>query len=241
MALETLTGTVYIDALTSTNPVSGDPKSEGDDHIRGIKNVLKTTFPNVTGAVTAAHTKLNYTDVTTPGTAQASKAAILDASRNIGNLGTVTATAFSGPLTGNVTGNVTGSSGSCTGNSATATTATNATTATTATNQSGGTVNATTATITTANLTDINWSAPTIKSQGSQSIAASGGNWTPPAGLYNFSYVATLALTGLNFELYISGAWRASIGSTIVVCDGTNMRFVNDSGAPITIYYQKMG
>ena len=37
--------------------------------------------------------------------------------------GTVTATAFAGPLTGNVTGNVTGSSGSCTGNSATATTA----------------------------------------------------------------------------------------------------------------------
>ena len=35
--------------------------------------------------------------------------------------GTVTATAFSGPLTGNVTGNVTGSSGSCTGNAATVT------------------------------------------------------------------------------------------------------------------------
>ena len=41
--------------------------------------------------------------------------------------GTVTATTFSGPLTGNVTGNVSGSSGSCTGNSATATTATNLT------------------------------------------------------------------------------------------------------------------
>jgi microcystin-dependent protein len=43
--------------------------------------------------------------------------------------GTVSANAFSGPLTGSVTGNVTGncsgSSGSCTGNSATATTATN--------------------------------------------------------------------------------------------------------------------
>jgi hypothetical protein len=47
--------------------------------------------------------------------------------------GNLTATSFVGPLTGNVTGNVTGSSGSCTGNAATATTATNATTATTAT------------------------------------------------------------------------------------------------------------
>jgi len=36
---------------------------------------------------------------------------------------TLTSTAFSGPLTGNVTGNVSGSSGSCTGNAATATTA----------------------------------------------------------------------------------------------------------------------
>jgi hypothetical protein len=35
--------------------------------------------------------------------------------------GTVTATAFSGNLTGNVTGNISGSSGSCTGNAATAT------------------------------------------------------------------------------------------------------------------------
>jgi hypothetical protein len=45
--------------------------------------------------------------------------------------GIATATSFSGPLTGNVTGNVTGnasgSSGSCTGNAATATTAAEAT------------------------------------------------------------------------------------------------------------------
>jgi hypothetical protein len=40
---------------------------------------------------------------------------------NVTAAGTVTATAFSGPLTGNVTGNCSGSSGSCTGNAATAT------------------------------------------------------------------------------------------------------------------------
>ena len=40
--------------------------------------------------------------------------------------GVATATTFSGALTGNVTGNASGSSGSCTGNSATATVATNA-------------------------------------------------------------------------------------------------------------------
>ena len=40
--------------------------------------------------------------------------------------GVATATSFSGALTGNVTGNVSGSSGSCTGNAATATEATEA-------------------------------------------------------------------------------------------------------------------
>jgi hypothetical protein len=42
----------------------------------------------------------------TAGTASASKALIVDASRNIGNLGTVTASSFVGALTGNVTGTV---------------------------------------------------------------------------------------------------------------------------------------
>jgi len=44
--------------------------------------------------------------------------------------GIATATSFDGALTGNVTGNVSGSSGSCTGNAATATNATTAAEAT---------------------------------------------------------------------------------------------------------------
>ena len=36
----------YISQLAATNPASGDPKSEGDDHVRLIKTVLKTQFPN---------------------------------------------------------------------------------------------------------------------------------------------------------------------------------------------------
>ena len=62
MALEDLTGTKYIDDLVSTNPAAGDNVSEGDDHIRGIKNVLKTTFPSIDGAITATDTELNYVD-----------------------------------------------------------------------------------------------------------------------------------------------------------------------------------
>lgn len=63
MSLEDLTGSsVYINALVATNPPGTDPKAQGDDHIRGVKNVLKNTFPNISGAVTASHTELNYVD-----------------------------------------------------------------------------------------------------------------------------------------------------------------------------------
>ena len=62
MALEDLTGTKYIDSLNSANPVASDDVAEGDDHIRGIKNVLKTTFPGLDGAVNATDTELNLID-----------------------------------------------------------------------------------------------------------------------------------------------------------------------------------
>ena len=70
MALEDLTGTKYIDDLVSTNPAAGDNVSEGDDHIRGIKNVLKTTFPSIDGAVTATQAELNVLDGVTSTTAE---------------------------------------------------------------------------------------------------------------------------------------------------------------------------
>lgn len=59
MALETGT---YISDLVSTNPVSGDPKSQGDDHFRLLKSTIKATFPNVDGAVTPTDEELNYVD-----------------------------------------------------------------------------------------------------------------------------------------------------------------------------------
>jgi hypothetical protein len=56
MGLETGT---YISSLNSANPVTGDNKTEGDDHIRLIKSTILATFPNITGAVTPTHTQLN--------------------------------------------------------------------------------------------------------------------------------------------------------------------------------------
>jgi uncharacterized protein YoxC len=57
MALETGT---YISDLVATNPTSADAKSQGDDHLRLIKSVIKNTFTAITGAVTVTHTALNY-------------------------------------------------------------------------------------------------------------------------------------------------------------------------------------
>ena len=59
MTVETAT---YLGDLNATYPAGSDARSEGDDHIRLLKTVLKATFPYVTGALTATHTELNYVD-----------------------------------------------------------------------------------------------------------------------------------------------------------------------------------
>src|SRR5262245_36010749 len=54
MALEDLTGpSKYLAALVRTNPTADDFGDEGDDHIRGLKNVLLNTFGALTGPAPA--------------------------------------------------------------------------------------------------------------------------------------------------------------------------------------------
>lgn len=48
MSLETYTG--YIKDMVDTNPSGGDPKSQGDDHLRGIKYTLQVQFSGLTTA-----------------------------------------------------------------------------------------------------------------------------------------------------------------------------------------------
>ena len=60
MGLETAT---YINGLVTSNPDGTDAKSQGDDHLRLIKSVLKNSFPNITGAVTATQDDLNKTAI----------------------------------------------------------------------------------------------------------------------------------------------------------------------------------
>ena len=83
------TGSTYISQLVSANPTASDDVSEGDDHLRMMKTVLKTQFSGLTGTtaissseaelnildgVTATAAELNYLDITTLGTSADSKA-----------------------------------------------------------------------------------------------------------------------------------------------------------------------
>ena len=85
MALESAS---YISQLVAANPPGTDPISQGDDHIRMIKDVLKTQFSGLSGTTavtadgaemnlldgcTATTAELNYNDITTLGTSENSK------------------------------------------------------------------------------------------------------------------------------------------------------------------------
>ena len=56
MALESGT---YINSLDANNPATTDGLSQADDHMRLIKSTVKTTFPNISGAVTLTHIEVN--------------------------------------------------------------------------------------------------------------------------------------------------------------------------------------
>ncbi len=56
MAIESA---AFISDLNTSNPPGSDPVGQADDHIRLLKSVLKSTFPNISGQVTSTHTQLN--------------------------------------------------------------------------------------------------------------------------------------------------------------------------------------
>lgn len=54
-----LESATYISDLVASNPLSSDLASTADDHIRLLKSTIKTTFPNINGAVTVTDEQLN--------------------------------------------------------------------------------------------------------------------------------------------------------------------------------------
>lgn len=59
MPLEDLTGNKYIDDLNENWPLGTDYPDAGDNHLRGIKNVLKKSFPAISGAMNRTEASLN--------------------------------------------------------------------------------------------------------------------------------------------------------------------------------------
>src|SRR5262245_2928030 len=86
MALEDLTGpSKFINALVIGNPVSIDDRREGDDHLRGIKNVLRNQFPSFSGAITYTHAEVN----TAIGKGLAADATYMAKSANLSDVSSV--------------------------------------------------------------------------------------------------------------------------------------------------------
>ena len=110
---------IYSNGIAFADPYNGNSNNDAG-WIRHIEETANTgTFEFAVGDDNSNEAIVfrRYTTSNTVG----KEAYIFDASGNSSFPGTVTATKFSGPLTGNVTGNCSGSSGSCTGNAASAT------------------------------------------------------------------------------------------------------------------------
>ena len=83
MALETGTN---ISDLNASNPATGDAASDGDNHIRLVKTVLKTDFPNFvssTTGVVATQAELSQLGAVVAGTVAASKAVVVSAASKV--------------------------------------------------------------------------------------------------------------------------------------------------------------
>src|SRR3990172_91667 len=63
MPLEAAT---WLDDLVSTNPIAGDNVSQGDDHLRLLKAVLKAQFPSLLRAIYLEQASVDLASATTP-------------------------------------------------------------------------------------------------------------------------------------------------------------------------------
>src|SRR5262245_7878303 len=60
----------WVSDLDVNNPVAGDPRNQGDDHLRLIKSVLKNTFPNASKAQRLPTSSAKTADFTVASTDQ---------------------------------------------------------------------------------------------------------------------------------------------------------------------------
>jgi hypothetical protein len=112
MGLEANTSSTYINGLVGTNPTTADPLSEGDNHLRLIKDVLKRTFPSVTGAVTVSNNQINNGIADTSTATNVATPSTLVKRDDSGNFSaTVITSNFIGNLIGDMQGDIYASNG----------------------------------------------------------------------------------------------------------------------------------
>lgn len=107
MALESAT---YISGLVDTNPSGSDSISQGDDHLRLIKSVLKNTLPNADEAINGIHTGTSAPSPTTTGLVWFDTSNNLIKIRNEADSGWITLMASEGSRLLKVTHNIPSSS-----------------------------------------------------------------------------------------------------------------------------------
>lgn len=123
MALETGT---YVSDLVATNPTSGDPVSQADDHLRLLKSTLQATFPDASAPIyghrsgvaqSATGTSVDFTSI--PSWVKQIRVIFSGVSTNgtsqpmvqIGDSGGIETSGYSGGSTGSAaTNTVTGTS-----------------------------------------------------------------------------------------------------------------------------------
>jgi len=64
----TVESAAFISGLVPAYPPGSDSISEGDDHLRLLKNVLQGTFPNANAAINGIHTGTSEPSSKTAGT-----------------------------------------------------------------------------------------------------------------------------------------------------------------------------
>ncbi len=231
MGLETGT---YISDLVATNPAGSDHLSQGDDHIRLLKSTVTTTFPSVTGAVTATQAELNLLDGVTATTAELN---ILDG---------VTATTAELNFVGGVTSDI--QSQIDLKAPLASPTFTGTVTAGTVTITGTATVPTPSASTDAATKQYVDDNGVTVDSVGDAEIKKtwqSSGTWTlagyasttPAAGVYQVS----AEHSGIDLQLYNGGWVGASNGiAGIIICDGSNVRIYNSTSITHYAYYKRL-
>lgn len=230
----------------------------------GDTAVTKAEMDILDGAVlsTAA---LNYNDITTLGTAEASKTMTLDASKGISGITSLTSTTLSGTTVSGTTVNAS-TTLQIGGVSITASPP--------EINYSVGVTSSIQTQLDSKLTTPVSYSdmsfsnnivagdiatgaigSPelaadsvgdselknSVGSSGSVAMASS-GTWTPSSGFYNILDLDS-GSGAIVLEFFISSAWRTGKPnfSGLFFTDGTNMRVKNTAGSSGTLYYQKLG